>query len=93
MVKTELVKAVAEKCGKSQNEVKNILDMALGVIADKVKEKEQVCIQDFGVFKPVYRAPRQTRNPQTGEVMMTEGKDTVTFKPYAKFFVYSVNNN
>jgi len=25
--------------------------------------------------------------------MMTEGKDTVTFKPYAKFFVYSVNNN
>lgn len=88
MTKKELVAKTAEKTGKSQKDVLEILDGALGVIADTLAEKEDVRIPDFGVFKPLTRKPRMQRNPATGEMFMSEEKETVTFKPYDKFFYY-----
>ena len=86
MTKKELVAKTAEKTGKSQKEVLEILDGALGVIADTIVEKEEVRIPDFGVFRPHTR-PASTRKV-FGEIVEIEEKETVIFKPYDKFFYY-----
>lgn len=86
MTKKELIVKTAEKTGKLQKEVLEILDGALGVIADAIAEKDEVRIPDFGVFKPVTK-PAQTRTV-FGKEYQIEEKETVTFKPYEKFFYY-----
>lgn len=86
MNKTELVVKTAERTGKSQKDVSKIIDAALGVIADTLGEKDEVRIADFGVFKPHTR-PASTRKV-FGEVVEVAEKETVTFKPYDKFFYY-----
>lgn len=86
MTKKELVAMTAKKTGKSQKEVLEILDGALGVIADTVAEKDEVRIPDFGVFKPVTK-PAKTYKV-FGKEYDVEEKETVTFKPYDKFFFF-----
>lgn len=87
MIKKELIKEVAERTGKSQKLVTEILENALGVISDTIAKKEEVRIPDFGAFKPHTR-PGSTRRV-FGKETVIEEKETVVFKPYEKFFLYS----
>ena len=92
MLKKELIEKVAERTGKSQKEVAEILDGTLAVISDTIKAKEEVRIPDFGTFKHLVRKAQMRRNPHTGEMFMAEEKETVTFKPSAKFFFYAMTH-
>ncbi len=67
MNKTDLIKAVADQCGTTQNTVGQVFDAILKTITDSLKNKEEVNIPGFGKFKITERAARKGRNPQTGE--------------------------
>lgn len=66
MNKTELVKAIAEKCKLTQDNTSKFVDALFATITDSLKEKQEVSIPGFGKFKVSERAARKARNPRTG---------------------------
>lgn len=69
MNKSEFVKVLAEKTGKSQKEMSENLDVILDTIVECAKANEAVKLIGFGIFEVAQRAARTGRNPQTGEDM------------------------
>jgi DNA-binding protein HU-beta len=67
MQKTDFIKAVAERTGQSQKDVKTVIDAALDVIADTLKEGQKVTLTGFGTFEVRERQAREGVNPQTRE--------------------------
>ena len=62
---SEMVKAVAQKTGRTQVEVSKIVDAFLCEVSDSVAEGDIVTIRDFGSFRKATRSARQGRNPHT----------------------------
>jgi DNA-binding protein HU-beta len=65
MQKTEFIKVVADKTGRSQKETKEIIDEALNVIADALASGRKVTLTGFGTFEVRERQEREGVNPQT----------------------------
>lgn len=89
MTKTELIACVAEKTGKTRREVKEVVDITLGVIGDRLKDGGQVTIQDFGRFSVIRTKERKVRLPNTGEMMVVPPKEKVRFNAYEGITYYS----
>jgi nucleoid DNA-binding protein len=51
------------------------------IIAGTLKNGEPIAISGFGSFKPVKRAARKGRNPQTGQEIKIPASTTVKFTP------------
>ena len=86
---SEMVKAVAQKTGRTQVEVSKIVDAFLCEVSESVAEGDIVTIRDFGSFRKATRSARQGRNPHTGEIIDIPEKQVVTFKASSRFEVYS----
>ena len=69
MNKAELVSAIAEKTGKSQSEVGDVLSAFEAVVTSTVAGGDKVQIPGFLSFEKSERAARTGRNPATGEEM------------------------
>lgn len=85
MKKTEFVKEVAQRAGVSVSEATKVVDSAIAVITESVKNGEAVGITGFGTFDRSYRSEHKGRNPQTGEEITIEGKFLPVFKAGAPF--------
>ncbi|MCD6287916.1 MAG: integration host factor subunit beta [Candidatus Hydrogenedentes bacterium] len=81
MTKRELVIEVAEKKGYTQNEVSDIIQAALDIIAESLAKGKRLEIRNFGVFEVKKRDARRGRNPRTGEEVPIPAKRVATFKP------------
>lgn len=80
MRKQELVKAVAQKLGRSESEASNAVNAVFGVISDSLADGKDVTVSGFGSFKVVERSAREGRNPQTGEAMTIGAKKAPVFR-------------
>jgi DNA-binding protein HU-beta len=80
MRKQELVKAVAQKLGKSEGEASNAVNAVFGVISDSLADGKDVTVSGFGSFKVVERSAREGRNPQTGAAMTIAAKKAPVFR-------------
>lgn len=69
MTKTELIKAVAERTGFTQKDIRKVFD-AQQEVALKTLPNEEVKLMDGVTITTVERAERAARNPQTGESMI-----------------------
>lgn len=74
MNKTEFYRAVANRTGMTQKDTKTVFETAQEILTEKLKADEEVKMFDGITFSRVYRDARQSRNPQTGETIMVEGK-------------------
>lgn len=74
MNKKELVAAVAEKSGFTKKDTAIVVDAFIDAVVEALAKREDVKLAGFGTFTTVDRNPRQCRNPQTGDVIMTEAK-------------------
>ncbi len=81
VTKRELVIEVAEKKGYTQNEVSDIIQAALDIIAESLAKGKRLEIRNFGVFEVKKRDARRGRNPRTGEEVPIPAKRVATFKP------------
>lgn len=81
MNKNEFVGAVAAKANISQAAAKEAVDAALQVIAEALKDNNDVALVGFGTFKAKETAARMGVNPKTGEAIEISAKKTVAFKP------------
>ncbi len=89
MNKTELIEAVQAKVKPGDFPSKaasyRIIDATLDAIKEAVNAGDSVSLVGFGTFKAADRAPREARNPQTGEAVMIPARRVPTFKAGAGF--------
>ena len=81
MTKRELVVAVAERLGYTQNEVASVVQAALDTVTECLAEGQRLEIRNFGVFEVKKRDARIGRNPRTGQEVSIAEKLVATFKP------------
>ena len=81
MTKRELVVAVAERLGYTQNEVASVVQTTLDTITDCLVQGQRLEIRNFGVFEVKKRDARIGRNPRTGEEVDIAEKRVASFKP------------
>ena len=81
MNKKELAAAVADKCGMTNAQSGEALDATLEIIANSMKNGEEVRLLGFGNFVSVHRKARTARNPQTGAEIQVKAADVPKFKP------------
>ena len=83
--KTDFIEKVALKTGKSQKDVKAVLDASIDVVSELLKAGEEVNITGFGKFYVSKREGRKGRNPQTGETIEIPPMKIPAFKAGKSF--------
>ena len=81
MKKSELVKAVADKCGTPTKDTSAVIDATFDAIAESLKAKDSVAIAGFGSFATKDRAAREGINPSTREKIQIPARTVAVFKP------------
>ena len=81
MTRTDYVKAVAEATGKTQKEIKEVLEAMQTVAYAEMAKCEEVKIFDGLTLVGVHKDACQKRNPMTGEMVSVAAKNA----PKAKF--------
>ena len=80
MNKTELVAAVANDAGLTQQQAKDAVDAVVGNIQKTLKGGDSVSLVGFGTFSVTKRAARTGRNPQTGKEIKIAAAKLPKFK-------------
>ncbi len=90
LVKSSLIRQVAEETGASIEMTKKIIDASLNTIVETVSKGKKVSIAGFGNFYAATRAARKGRNPRTGEEINISEANVPRFKA-GKAFKESVS--
>lgn len=80
MNKTGLVQAISERTGFTLKDTGTILGAFADVIAEAIKEGQEVSWVGFGTFSVIKRPARSARNFRTGENMSIAASRAVKFK-------------
>ena len=85
MTTNELVKAVAGLTGKTQKEIKEVIGGIEDVVKGQLGVANENCTSEVKLLNGLtliseYVAPRQARNPQTGEAVMVAAHKAPKFK-------------
>lgn len=81
MLKSELVRAVAEKnTHLYQQDVERVVNIVLDGILDALRKGGRVELRGFGAFSVRSRNSRQGRNPRTGESIEVTAKRAPAFR-------------
>ena len=81
MTKKEIVRAISDKTGLTQLQIKEIVQLTFEGIVETLLEEGRVELRNFGVFQVKTRKARQARNPRTGRQVPVPAKSVVVFKP------------
>ena len=80
LTKANIVEAVAEQIGYTKNQSSEMIETLLELIKRSLESGEDVLISRFGKFCVKAKHGRRGRNPATGEDMMLEPRNVVTFR-------------
>ena len=80
MNRTELIKAVANRTGKTQAEIKAVEAAIEEIINEQLDKGESVKLMGFGTASVKHTRARVSRNPKTGETVNVPEKDVRVFK-------------
>ncbi len=80
MNKTELITAVAQRCGMTKRDVEQIVNATLDTITTALINEEKVQLAGFGSFEVKTRQARVGRNPRTNEAMEIAASKSPVFK-------------
>ncbi|BDX06660.1 integration host factor subunit beta [Planctobacterium marinum] len=82
MTKSQLIERLADRARHiPSKEVEVAIKELLEQMAQTLQRGERIEIRGFGSFSLHFRAPREGRNPKTGETVKLEGKYVPHFKP------------
>ena len=99
----DLAKTVAKKHGKPQKEVTAFLNTLVDVLLDGLQQEKVVKIKGLGTFKVTTVKDRTSVNVNSGEPVIIEGHDKISFvpdtamkdlvnKPFSQFETVPVND-
>ncbi|WP_216598394.1 HU family DNA-binding protein [Phaeobacter sp. 11ANDIMAR09] len=80
LTKAELIRAVAEETGQSQDAIEKTLAALTNKIIQTVKNGNDVTLSGFGTFKRKENSARKGRNPATGEAIDIAASSSLSFK-------------
>ncbi len=80
MTTKQLKTCVSVEAGLTPKAANAAVDAVFKIIAECLEEGEEVSISNFGKLTVKTRAARKTRNPSTGEEMVSPEKKVVKFK-------------
>ena len=81
ITRKDLAEAIHQKMGFSKRSSAEIVDLFFDAMKDALLHGDNVKIVQFGSFNLRKKAPRQGRNPRTGEPMEISSRSMVSFKP------------
>lgn len=82
MTKSDLIEKLSDQYPHlATKDVESAVKEILEQMSAKLESGERIEIRGFGSFSLHYRAPRQGRNPKTGEKVELNGKYVPHFKP------------
>jgi integration host factor subunit beta len=82
VTKSELIRALSDKLPEHKaSDVELAVNHMLNQIMNTLVEGQRIEIRGFGSLELRHRAPRQSRNPKTGEVVNLGSKAVVHFRP------------
>ena len=81
LTKIEIIDSVYEKLGIPRKECVRIVESLFEIIKDELDKGQDVMISGFGKWTVKAKKRRRGRNPQTGEALMIDARNVVTFKP------------
>lgn len=82
MTKSDLIEKLSDLYPHlATKDVESAVKEILEQMSAKLESGERIEIRGFGSFSLHYRAPRQGRNPKTGEKVELNGKYVPHFKP------------
>lgn len=82
MTRSELVEELAARFAQlAQRDAELAVKAILDALADALNKGRRVEIRGFGSFNVSHRAPRQGRNPRSGETVAVPPKRVPHFKP------------
>ncbi len=84
MNKAEVVVAVADRAGVSQQEARRCLDALLGLVCDQVAAGGEVNLAGYMKISAVDRRARTGRNLKTGEAVPVPARRGVKFQAGSK---------
>lgn len=102
MNKQEIAAKLATRHGLSQKEAESFMTHLVDVLQDALKDEKMVKVKGLGTFKVTTVNPRASVDVNTGERIVIEGRDKITFtpetsmrdwvnKPFAQFETVVVN--
>ena len=83
MNRTEVVKALAKRCGLKEKEVSLLLRQLPQVIGEALARGEPVTIHGLGRFAVRHQRQRMGKNPRTGEPMVVSARNVPKFRATA----------
>mgnify|MGYP001186741888 CR=1 FL=1 len=92
VTKAVVVNHINESIGLSKRESKIFFETMLGLIIGSLREKNEVKIVNFGIFRVKNKKSRIGRNPKTKVEVMISSRNVVTFK-VSEFLHNSINSN
>lgn len=79
MTRTDFIKMVSTKTGKTQKEAKEILDLIEQSIVEVMKDEDELKLQ-IGTFKATDKGETKARNPKTNQEIIVPAKRVVKLK-------------
>lgn len=80
MNKSELIDAVANAADMTKADAAKAIDAFVNVVADTLKEGDQITLVGFGTFLVRHREARSGRNPRTGDTIQIAASNVPSFK-------------
>lgn len=80
VTKAHIIEAIAEQIGFPKNHSSEIVETLLEIVKKALESGDDVLVSGFGKFCVNEKNERMGRNPATGEAMMMEARQVVTFK-------------
>jgi integration host factor subunit alpha len=81
MTKAEIATRIQMNLGYSHKESRLLLEMVFDIMKSTLESGDNLKITGFGHFQVKKKNARKGRNPQTGEAIMLEPRQILTFKP------------
>lgn len=81
MTRVKLINELADKGNCTRKEAEDALNLVTGVIIDAIANGEKVHLNGLGTFDVRDRKAKETKNPRTGEPMITAAKKAAVFRP------------
>ena len=80
MNKNDLIAQVADRAELSRGDATKVIDAALDVITEALKQGDEARLVGFGTFAVSTRAASEGRNPRTGEKIVIPASKQPKFK-------------
>lgn len=78
--KREIVQTLTDQLGYPKNQAQQVTEKLLQIIKRTLAAGEELLVSGFGKFEVKPKARRKGRNPASGEEMILEPRNVVTFK-------------